>query len=335
MIKVSKLDLTPGFVNIKERHLNISDLNLEGVNVELRQYQDGKPRNINFFMKRFISGKADTSKNKPDRQPWLVRCNTLKIRNTHFVYENQLKKEEKNAIDYNDIEVIDLDILASDIVVDRDTIYVTISNIGFVEKSGFELEDFSGRAMFCPTGLEVKNLIIKTKKSSFDFDVSFKYQDLSAFQNFIELVRFDVNFRDAKLQMSEIGYFSETMYSMEDWVEFNGHFIGTVANIRGKKFAVNYGDATRFEGSVNMNGLPDITETFIHADIDNFTTSANDVRAFALPANVPNIKLPKLLTKMGKVNIQGKFTGFYNDFVSKADFNIEPGGFGKGRCSNF
>jgi len=84
---------------------------------------------------------------------------------------------------------------------------------------------------------------------------------------------------------------------------------------------------TQFRGNVQMNGIPDMKETFSHLSITDFTTSVRDVNALNLPASA-KIDLPSLLSPLGRVKIKGKFTGFYNDFVSYADFKTNIGAVG-------
>ena len=71
----------------------------------------------------------------------------------------------------------------------------------------------------------------------------------------------------------------------------------------------------------------DIEETFINLKIDEFHTSMADIQSFTLPytEGLNTIALPLELTRLGNVSVNGRFTGFYNDFVSKATFVTDAG----------
>ncbi len=325
MISINNLEFTPDVFLIKEREIRVKSFDLEGVTIALRKYSGDDNTNLKKLFQQFSAKNPDTLQQKNVARPWKIFCNNLKVRNTHFLYENQQKKESRRAIDYNDIELLDMDILASDVEIDMDTIRANFRNVAFIEKSGFELKEFSGRVTSSPIGMTVDQMKIKANNSHLDMDLRFTYNNLSAFSDFINQVKFYGVFRNSELEMSDIGYFSETMFSMTDLIKFRGIVSGKVSNIRGKNLEIEYGDATKFLGSIIMNGLPNITETFIHANIHELTTRATDVKSFALPANASNISVPDLLVKMGTVNIKGKFTGFYNDFVSKAEFKSKLG----------
>jgi len=325
MVGVEKLDVSIGGVNRFEKSVVFNHIRLKRVEFILRNYSPEQPVNFEYFLSHFISEPGDTSKTTPTEKPWKLLCNNLSIRNSHFVYENQFRKSATKSIDFENMELRDVDLLAKGIIIDGNTISMNFRNLAFIEKSGFELKEFSGRARFSPVNLKVDQLIITTNNSNLDLDLEFKYDSLGAFNDFINLVRFQGNFRNSELDMSDIGFFAETMFDMTDSLNFHGHIKGTVNNISGTNLDIKYADNTHFAGDVSMNGLPDIYETFIHADIDDFTTNAGDVESFALPGGQERIVIPALLYKMGIVNIKGKFTGFYNDFVSNAVFRTKLG----------
>lgn len=325
MVGVEKLDVRIGGINRFEKSLEFGHIRIEGVEFILRNYSPDQPGNFEYFLSHFIPESDGTSKPNSKATPWKLICNDLSIRNSHFIYENQYRKLPTKSIDFEDMELRDIDLLASDVFLDKDTISMSFRNLAFIEKSGFELKEFSGRARFSPVNLKVDQLLISTNNSYLDLDLEFEYDSLSAFNDFINSVRFKGDFRNSKLEMSDIGYFAETMFDMTDSLRFHGHIKGTVTNILGSNLEIKYADNTNFAGDVSMNGLPDIAETFIHADIDNFTTTATNVESFALPGGQQRIVVPALLFKMGLVNVSGKFTGFYNDFVSNASFKTKLG----------
>lgn len=324
MIRIDELELAVGRINRLEKQLTFRQLRLEGVDFMIRKYEKNQPGNFLQMINRFTSESKDTSVRQTSSL-WDITIEDFTIRNAHFLYEDKHQKQPTRSINFQDIELLDMDLLASRLKISGDTIEAHFHNLAFVEKSGFELKEFSGDVQFSPKGLSVDQLLIITNNSRLDLDLKFEYNDLSSFSDFITEVRFEGDFRPTTLEMSDIGYFAETMFAMEDLIELEGLFTGTVDNLRGKNFRVEYGNHTRFYGTVSMNGLPDITETFIHAHIKDLKTDAGDVKSFRLPGDVGSIEVPDLLNKMGVVEVKGKFTGFYNDFLANANFNSELG----------
>ena len=326
MIGVDHLELSLGRISTKKNLLRLRKLKLEGVDFVLRKTGKDQPLNLSRFLRHFVSAAPPDTLQPSPAQPWFIECPDFELRNAHFVYEDRTrKKQNPKGIDFYDLELLDMDLLMHNVKLQGDTISAVINTLAFVEKSGFELKDFSGTASFSPVGLSVDNLLIHTNRSELDLDLKFSYDDPGAFRDFINSIRYDAKFGQTKIDMSDIGYFAPVMFSMADKVEIRGRFTGYVNNFRGRDFDLLYGENTHFSGDMRMNGLPDITETFIHADVDKFTVSADDIGKFLLPAGAGTVKLPDLLYKMGVIGIRGKFTGFYNDFVSFAEFNSQLG----------
>ena len=326
MITVDRLEIRLEKVNRQNKVIDLNSIKLTGADFALRKYSGDDLANLGYFLRNFKSGKsADTTQKKQKSTPWTLLCKRLEFRNMHFVNENQERKKEGPGIDFNDIEMLDMDMLMSYLRVEGDTISVSINSLAFIEKSGFEVKGFSGIVRYCPTSLSVDNLLAHTNNSSLDLDFEFRYDGLRDFKDFVNKVHADASFRETNLEMSDIGYFAPVMFSMDNLIKLGGDFSGYVSNFRGRDFDLLFGENTHFAGYLKMNGLPDITETFIHADFSKLVTSASDINSFAMPSGSGPISLPEILHKMGVINIKGKFTGFYNDFVSNAEFVTDFG----------
>jgi len=325
MVSIDKIDLAVKTINLTEKNITLKHLRMERVDFIIRKYAADEPGNFRYFINQFQSGVPDTLNPIDDFLPWNIFCDKLIIRNSHFAYTNPFRKTSSPSIDFNDTELFDMDFFASNFSLQGDTIALQISNLVFIEKSGFELKEFSGQFKFSPLAISADNLLLVTNNSQLDLDLEFAYENPGAFSDFISEVQFKSNFRPSSLDMSDIGYFAKTMFAMNNLIKFKGDISGTVDNISGKNIDLTYGNRTHFFGSVKMNGLPHFTETFIHADIDELISDASDAKSFNLPGETGSIKIPDLLTKMGEVTVQGKFTGFPNDFVSKASFQSRLG----------
>jgi hypothetical protein len=326
MIKVKDFFFEPASLKRKDRTIVVKNLELTGVDVALRKASQDDLSNLAHFLQHFEKKDTNTANHRrPITQPWTFVCKNISIRNGSFIYVNEDSVTEQKSINFSDIHLTDLDLLAKNLKIEKDTISARFQNLTLVEKSGFELKEFSGLLMFSPVGLKAGNMIVTTNNSNLDFDLRFLYDDLSAYSDFINEVDFDLDLRPSELEMSDIGFFAETMFGMTNFLELHGKFTGKVTNIYGKNFGVKYGENTTFNGDVRMNGLPYFNTTFIHADIKKLQTKATDVGAFTLPGNMEQIPVPDLLTKMEVVNIQGKFTGFPNDFVSRATIESKLG----------
>ena len=207
----------------------------------------------------------------------------------------------------------------------NDSITANVNNISLNEKSGFVLNGLSGNFTVGSFGIIAKNLKINTPKNSIDLDLHFTVNSFADFSDFIDKVKIDADFRPSVINLTEVGYFAPVMYPMDNRIKVMGTIKGYVSNFKARQFKFAVGSNTQFRGDIQMNGLPDINETFTHLSVSSFITTAEDISNFRLPTENPKIDIPDFLQKLGNVNITGKFTGFINDFVSDAKFKTGIG----------
>jgi hypothetical protein len=75
---------------------------------------------------------------------------------------------------------------------------------------------------------------------------------------------------------------------------------------------------THFIGNFDMEGLPEIDQTFISMDINELTSNKRELERIQLPPydSLHYLKVPDNFAQLGQITYKGNFTGFINDFVS-------------------
>jgi len=326
MLDIGRFEFTISGINQRKRILTFGNLGLKNVEFHLRKHQEDELSNMAHFLQYFEAKNQDTTSLAKTRKPWKIKCKRLEITSTDFSYINDYRKlEDYTGIDFNNAELTGIYATIKDFSIDRGTIIANIKQLGFSEKSGFELMEFAGEARFSPVALEVNQLKARTNNSYLDLDLLFEYENMAAFNDFISQVTMEGNFRPTVLNMSDIGYFAPTMFSMKDIISLTGKVKGTVDNLQGENLDISYGANTLFKGSVEMVGLPDIYTTFVSADIIQLSTDASDVNSFLLPGDAGVVPVPDLLKTAGVVDISGTYTGFYNSFISRVKIKSRLG----------
>jgi hypothetical protein len=100
--------------------------------------------------------------------------------------------------------------------------------------------------------------------------------------------------------MKDIAYFMPQLKMLEESVQTSGTFTGTVDNLKGKDLKLSTGRLTRFNGNIDVKGLPNVNETYIDFKADQLVTDATDVRQFD-----PNVTLPGEFSRLGTMNFTG------------------------------
>ncbi|MDO9257637.1 MAG: translocation/assembly module TamB domain-containing protein [Bacteroidales bacterium] len=323
LLQANKIRADVKFIDLKKRHLTLNAIALTNADVNLIQYKTDSSLNLQFIIDYFASPVVDTTYS----EPWLLQVDNAKLIGSHFAFRDERYMKPGKGIDFSDMDFSQLNLEVKNISFQGDSILADIKQFTCKEKSGFRLDDFTTQAIACPRGISAKNLQLTTENSRLSMDMKFEYDHWNAFNYFLDSIRIKSAIKPSQLDMRDIVYFAPDIAGMADIFDLSGNIKGTVSSFTAKDFHFAFGKHTSFKGNITMNGLPDIAETFINLKTDEFYTNVSDVQSFTLPYSEGSNKivLPDALTKLGNVSVNGRFTGFYNDFVSKATFVTDVG----------
>jgi len=323
LLQAKKIRADVKFIDLKKRHLTLNAIALTNADVNLIQYKTDSSLNLQFIIDYFTSPVVDTTYS----EPWLLQVDNAKLIGSHFALRDERYMKPGKSIDFSDMDFSQLNLEVENISFRGDSILGNITQFTCKEKSGFRLDDFTTRAIVCPRGLTAKNLQVTTENSRLSMDLKFEYDHWNAYNYFLDSIRIKAAIKPSQLDMRDIVYFIPDIDGMADIFDFSGNIKGTISSFTAKDFHLAFGKHTSFKGNITMNGLPDIAETFVNLKTDEFYTNVADVQSFTLPYSQGSNKivLPDALTKLGNVSVNGRFTGFYNDFVSKATFVTDVG----------
>lgn len=306
-------------IDALDNHIYINTVSLNNSVIKLRKYREDSTLNLQFIIDYFQNPKPDSMKTS-----WNVYCSGLEIADTRFTYSNDHMPFKPEGIDFNHLAITDLNTRIALIKLRQDSVLTSLDHISFKEHKGFTVNALSGSVLYSPRGLVIRNLYVSTPKSELAMNLELIHEGLKPFKDFVNKVELDADFKPSKLFLGDLAYFVPGTYGMDNTVALNGNIEGKLSRLKARDFSFSVGKITRFAGDIDMMGLPDIKETFIHLSVNKLISSASDISNLKLPGG-KSLEVPKIVRKLGIVNIRGKFTGFYNDFVSYADFNTQLG----------
>ncbi len=324
LLYAGELSVNINNISTSKKIFEIETLSLTDANFYLRQYHGEEHLNLNFLINYFSSdGVADTSSHKLK-----LTVANLQLHNARFKYEVEDDTLSEHGIDYQHMDVSNINGSIFNIHFINDSVFGLIKNLSLRERSGFVLNEFNGDAKLSANEMRVNKLMIKTPYSHIQTDLTFNYDSFPDWIDFVEKIRWNSAFRNSLISFTDIAYFAgDYIWGLNSTVKLTGDCKGTVTHFKCKNVTLEYGDQTVFKGNVGLTGLPNIDETYFDILADKIISTKRDLETIPVYPfdSGSHVKLPENITQLGKITIKGKFSGFYNDFVAYGNVNTALG----------
>lgn len=253
---------------------------------------------------------------------WHVLAGSMKISGSRFRHINENNLQSKGGMNYNDLDVQDINVELTETKIICDTLRSTIVNLSAHEKCGFSIKSMSAIAKVSTDEIVCSNLNLVTDNSVIKNYYSMSYESFRDFNDYVNKVTMKGDFTNSRIALKDINYFAQNALDKiaHNTVWISGVVKGTVSNLKGKDLKFNLGKETRFTGDISFKGLPVFKETFMALQVEDMRTSVSDLRAI-----YPHLTYPENMNKLGRMNFNGKFTGFSTDFVADGNLSTEIG----------
>jgi len=321
LIDIQKINLRIKGLSYLLGDVSLHSVTIERADIRIVKYEGQEESNLASLLSYFSS--SDTAHTESSGKGFAL--NQIYLIDSRFRYSDLNEVPVPGIIDFNHPDVHNLFFKAKDLFISGDTIAAHIESLSLVESSGFRVDTFSCLFRMEPLFLSAENLFIRTPDNKLDLDFKFSFNQFEDFNDFLNKIKITALFRPSEINLAEVKYFAPVLETMDNEIQLSGNIQGTIHDFKARDFEFSFGQSTYFRGNIQMQGLPDFNETFSHISIDTLITTADDVRGFQIPGEINRITLPDLLDELGMIHIGGKFTGFYNDFVSYAHFNTAIG----------
>lgn len=297
----------------KKNILTLSTVEINDLYFALRTYKGENDLNLQFIIDYFAS--SDTSSSEPMK----FGINDFILKNSHFILDNENYDKIDYGFDYNHMNISKINIDIHEFKLDSGRFIAQLNKLTANDTSGFILNDLTGQINLGSNGLQITNMNLITPNSNAYLQFGLEYNRWGNWLDFIDSVGFDSDIDSCNLHLNDIAYFAPQLRESNINITSSGNIKGTVSNLKLRNFTFTNGDITYFNGKINISGLPDIEKSFIDVKVNEFITNQDDINNLRLPGNT-KIEIPVSLANLRNIKINGRFTGFYNDFVSNASF---------------
>ncbi len=196
-----------------------------------------------------------------------------------------------------------------------DTIQFNLTSLRVKEtRTQLTISDLRTYFRISQASMEFLGLDLRCNKSHVSDTVILKYNSQRDLKDFENKVTLDIRLKDTHIHPDDISHFARGLDTWKKTIQLAGHFQGRISRFTFKPMDVALG-STRVSGSLEMDGLPSIQETFINVKLKPSVAYGADL-VFLFPENINSVLAP-----LGRIELNGNFLGFTNDFVAAGDFN--------------
>lgn len=296
---------------LEGNYLNVEEINAQNTLLHLIKHDSVSKLNLTEFLN---SLKGDTSSQKKGRS---ISIEQVEFVDLEFKMEDRSKIPKKDQIDFGNLDFDIPDLNMGMFELKKDTVIGSIFKFeGRDRNSGFEIESLYSKFRLTGQSLSIDDLDLNTPTSHLTDSLEFFYNGLDDFGYFIDSVSFVLHLNNSIVSHTDLQILSGSD-KIESDIELDGIFWGTVGDFNIEDARVGFGE-TYFRGGVSCFGLPDLSKTFILADILDSHLDPNDLTPY-----VGNVS--ENLHRMGRIDFNGSFAGFATDFVARGDFYTDQG----------
>jgi hypothetical protein len=313
--------LTAGIrsINFDDRSFTIGKLEIENPVLGLITDSTGE-MNLTWYL-NMLKTQSDTVKKASST----IKINQIAINNGRISIINKQKSKKNAPLDYSNLNLVDVNMLAGNIISGNDSTSFNIYDLNFREKGGFLVRKLSTSAYISSTDYILKSLSISCDSSIINFDhIALRADSAGSFKNFINEVRLNILLDKSLVSFSDLKYFIPGLREMNQSFQASGKILGTVSELRGRNIDLSFGNYTQLSCDFDLSGLPKIENSYIYLGVNSLKTKASDIARIIIPGKGP-IVLPDVISKLGMMEFDGSFTGFTTDFVTYGNFHTSAG----------
>lgn len=254
---------------------------------------------------------------------WRINMTEFALNEGIFIHHNYRKSPVKETnddqIDYSHLNVYDINIEAADFTI-QDWVFTGESKkFSLKEKSGFVLDNLSvKKGSVSPNKIELYGMALVTPYSQLGDTLVMKFREYPDFKDFPNTVYLNGEFDDSYIAIRDIMAFSPALQrntffakNKHEIITLDGNIKGRINNLKGRDLRLNIGRRLQLSGNFNSRNLTESDEAFLSLKLDRLRTDMQMLRQL-----IPNFNPPANFDKLGRWDFQGRFDGFFNDFVA-------------------
>lgn len=319
MFEISHLSLNYKISNlIQGTNINLDAIYVDSARVfftRIVEHDTIQNLNINVFInqinKQYASGKKGGGSSR-------INIGEAVIEKSFFAYDNT-GQDSLAGFDYNHFSMKIDEAQLQNFMALGDTVEFNVNTlVARDQKTNFDIKNLSSFFRISQKGLEFRGLHLQAGKSIVSDTLVFTYNSQADLSDFVNKVRIDAHFDKTVIHPNDLALFAPAARRLSLPLILSGTMKGSISDFRFSDMEVQAGNSV-LQGSIDMEGLPDLKETFMQLSLKNSRVNFNDISFLFTETTL------KRLTPLGTLSLNGEFLGYPTDFVAKGNFSNQLG----------
>lgn len=280
------------FKNVYEGQLVFGDIDIMNLVFNIKTYRGEKQTNLDVFVARF-------DEENPDK----VKSNFLMSSSDVSIYNSVFKLIDENKETPKILEFNDLNINATNFLIDGSNVSTRINTLNFRDSRGVKIQNMITDFQYTVDYMNFDNLQIKTTNSKIQGTLRFDYlrEDL---QYFTDKVAITAKFENSEVQLDELNTFYDE-FGENQLAKFNVEVSGTLNDLNTNNLRLTTSRRSKIYGDINFKNLFNNEVGTFSMDGKFSNLSSNYYDLTGLLPNVLGNSIPTVFSKLGDFTITG------------------------------
>ncbi len=310
-------------IKLRKKRLYLKEVSIVDPTINIEKDTAGT-FNFQFILDKFSS---DKEKKEKTAEPFDIFCDEFSFKQADVKYQDAPWETSPGVFNTSDILINGFDVCVLDFQMHGDTIELELDNLAFQEKSGVGIKKMSGVILLSDSLYQVSDFFLKSNHSMLYASLMEVALSGDGFQDPWNNLNLNVRIDSSLLSAEDAVYFMPDLKGLDQQVSLSANLEGTLSNLKISDFNFAYGNDTRLETDIRLNGLPDMENCFVFAEVHQLSSSIRDAETIFLPPfdKQQAFEAPPALKKVGAVNFEGTLVGMVNDLVANGLFMTNAG----------
>ncbi|MFD2034704.1 translocation/assembly module TamB domain-containing protein [Belliella marina] len=296
---------------------SLDQIKLFNGNVRIIGHEGAEDLNITEFFNQ-INGMLPQA--KADKKDVKFSIGNIFLEETSLDIINYAAIPVTGGFDYNKLRFRDL-------LADADDFYTFQGEIGFQTNflrgieitSGIVIQQLKTKFTYAPTFMEFDELYLKSNQTEIKDYLKFSFESVKALSNFNEEVQLLARLSESTLDIKDLKYFSDQIPNFEDRITLSGDIVGHVNDLASEQLLIRFGQRSALFGKFDIQGLPDISNTFFEMSLQNSILNSTDLSPYI------SQEARQEVDKFRDIRFDTDFSGYLNHFTANGNFRTGIG----------